>query len=152
MFEFNPEEVEDRSSDFELIPAGTEAKAMIIESDVDARDGWHRVSLTLEILEGKYEGRRVWDGLNMGHPNPTAASISEQTLKAICTAAGVTRLSGGIDELHGKPFSLTVGVQAAKGEYSAKNQIKKIKPLSAPTGFEGEPKAQEPGAEKAPWE
>ena len=151
-YSFNSDEVSDEIA---LIPKGTEVKAVVVESDIQNRDWGVRMPLVLEVTEGKHEGARIYDGLNLEHTNPKVGAIGQKQLKRLCMAVGVTRFKN-TDELHGKPFMLTVGIQEAQGGYDAKNQIGKMKPCEAPAGFEGklegEPKAQEVGKEKAPWE
>jgi len=147
-YSFDSNEVSDEVA---LIPKGTEVKAVVIESDIQDRDWGVRMPLVLEVTEGKYQGARIFDGFNLEHTNPKVGAIGQKQLKRLCVAVGVPRFKN-TDELHGKPFMLTVGVQEAQGGYDAKNQIGKMKPCEAPAGFEGEPKAQEVGKEKAPWE
>ena len=141
--------------DGDLIPAGTEVVAVVEESDIQDRDWGVRMPLVLKVAEGKYKDYLVTDGFNLEHTNPKVGAIGQKQLKRLCMAVGVTRFKN-TDELHGKPFMLTVGIQEAQGGYDAKNQIGKMKPCEAPAGFEGklegEPKAQEAGKEKAPWE
>ena len=147
-YSFDSNEVSDEVA---LIPKGTEVKAVVIESDIQDRDWGVRMPLVLEVTEGKHQGARIFDGFNLEHHNPKVQAIGQKQLKRLCVAVGVPRFKN-TDELHGKPFMLTVGVQEAQGGYDAKNQIGKMKPCEPPAGFDGEPKAQEVGKEKAPWE
>ena len=147
-FVFNSDEVNDEVL---LIPKGTKVKAMVVDSDIQERDWGVRMPVTLEVIDGEHEGMRIYDGLNLQHHNPKVQAIGQKQLKRLCMAVGVPRFKN-TDELHGKPFMLTVGVQEAQGGYDSKNQIGKMESCEPPPGFAGEPVAQEPGKEKAPWE
>tara|TARA_R110000824_G_scaffold212917_1_gene399223 strand:+ start:778 stop:1242 length:465 start_codon:yes stop_codon:yes gene_type:complete len=138
-----------------LIPKGTVVKAVVIESSIQEREWGVRMPLVVEVTEGEHSGSRITDGFNLEHTKPTVGAIGQKNLKKLCIAVGVPRFKD-TEELHGKPFMLTVGVQEEQNGYDAKNQIGKMKPCEAPAGFEGklegEPMAQEVGKEKAPWE
>lgn len=94
--------------------------------DTQANDGSHYIQLTIEILSPEYSSRLVWDRLNIKNKNPQAESIAKKNLKALCDGLGIKNLTD-TEELHGKPFSLKLGIQPAKDEYPASNTVKGYK-------------------------
>ena len=106
------------------IPAGTYL-AHITESDVaPLRSGnGTGLKLTLEIIEGQYKGRKVWDNLNIQHSNEDTQRIAQTQLSALCHAVNVIKLQDTA-ALHMKPVTIKVVVREAKGEYQASNNIK----------------------------
>jgi hypothetical protein len=118
---FNSEEVEPNIS-FEALPADW-YDVMIIESEMKetkAGNG-HYLELKEQVISGPYEGRFVWDRLNLDNPNETAVQIARATLSAICRAVslGVLRDS---TELHNLPLQARVAQKLYEGE--ARNEIK----------------------------
>ena len=111
---------------FDPIPAG-DYTAFIKESEMKQTkkgDG-NYLSLTIEILEGQYKGRNLWDNLNLQNPNQKTVQIAQSTLSQICRATGQMQVTDS-QELHNKPMIVTIGFQ--KGDQS-QNQIKKYKKL-----------------------
>lgn len=120
--EFDAETVAPRG-DLDPIPQGKYIVA-IIESEWAATkkgDG-HMVKLTLEVLEGEYKGRRVWDNLNLANPNQQAVEIAQRTLSSICHACGVLRVKD-TSELHNIPMLAKVVVKQEPG-YEPRNEVK----------------------------
>ncbi len=134
-FDYNAEEHKPLES-FDPIPAG-KYSAMIVESErkqTSAGTG-ERLSLTWLIVEGEYEGRKVFDGINLVNPNPKAVEISMRQLSSICRALGKLRIQDSA-ELHDIPCEIKVGVRPsgpdAKGVHrDASNEVKDYAPLQA---------------------
>ena len=95
---FNAAEVQPLES-FDAIPAGT-YEAVIAESEM-------YLELTIEIISGDYQGRRVWARLNLANPNVKAVEIARRELSSICRAVGVMN-PGDSAELHNIPFLVVV--------------------------------------------
>jgi hypothetical protein len=120
---FNAAEVEPQQS-LEPIPAGW-YRAVITASEekpTKAQTGSF-LMLTLEVIEGQHQGRKVFDRLNLNNPNATAVEIAQGTLSSICRAVGVMTPRNSSD-LHDKPFMVKLAVKPADGQYSASNDIK----------------------------
>lgn len=119
----------------------------IVESEIKPtknNDGCY-LSLTAEVLDGAYVGRKVFDRLNLQNPNPTAVEIGQRRLSAYCHATGVIRVADST-ALHGIPFKAKVAVVTDKtGQYDPRNEIKAIKHINDQTG---QPAA--PGGFQAP--
>ena len=104
---FNAAEVQPLES-FDAIPAGT-YEAVIAESEVKpTKSGTGSyLELTIEIISGDYQGRRVWARLNLANPNVKAVEIARRELSSICRAVGVMN-PGDSAELHNIPFLVVV--------------------------------------------
>ena len=104
---FNAADVKPLDS-FEAIPAGT-YEAVIVESEMKpTKSGTGSyLELTVEIVSGEYQGRRVWSRLNLANPNVKAVEIARRELSSICRAVGVMN-PGDSSELHNIPFLVVV--------------------------------------------
>ena len=88
-----------------LIPDGEVVKVSVVDSDIVERDWGLRMPVTVEILEGKWQGTRIVDGYNLKHHNPKTQNIGQKQLKRLCQAVGIEKFRD-TSELHGKPFML----------------------------------------------
>lgn len=107
---FNAAEVEPNVG-FDAIPAG-DYDAVITASELKetkAGDGKY-LALTLQILSGEYQNRKLWDRLNLQNKNEKAVQIARGTLSAICRAVGVLTPNDS-SELHDKPLRIRVKVR-----------------------------------------
>ena len=114
----------DPMTEFEPIPAG-DYLAQIVESEdrpTKAGTGEY-LNLTFEIMEGDYQGRRVWARLNLKNPNPTAVRLAIAELAAICRAIDVIRPSESA-ELHLLPMIISVKVKKRSDTGELANEIK----------------------------
>ena len=112
----------DPSVVMEPLPAGW-YKAVITTSEekpTKAQTGSY-LQLTLEVIDGQHQGRKITDRLNLNNPNATASEIAYRTLSAICHAVGVMTPRTS-DDLHDKPLMVKVKVKPADGQYGASNE------------------------------
>jgi hypothetical protein len=135
------------SAPLEPLPAGW-YKAVITESlekPTKAQTGSY-LQMTVEIIEGQYQGRKVIERLNLNNPNGTAVEIAQRTLSAICRAVGVMTPRDSSD-LHDKPFMVQVKVKPGEGAYGPSNEI------GGYVGVKGgaAPAAQPAAASVPPW-
>lgn len=153
---FNPEEYEPGSNSFEPLPKGWYT-AMITESEnkeTKSGDGTY-LSITFEIEDERYKGRKVWANLNLDNPNPKAVAIAQRNLADICRATGVMAPKDS-EDLHFKPLAIYLAVKEYNGEL--KNEVKGFKAIagaaSAPAPSNKKPAASaEPAAKKPPpWQ
>ncbi|MCK9466108.1 MAG: DUF669 domain-containing protein [Thiopseudomonas sp.] len=145
---------------FEPIPAGW-YECMIVESEMKpnkAGTGQY-LQLRLDVTEGQYSNRVLFERLNLDNPNSTAVEIAQRTLSAICHATGVLQPRDSSD-LHNIPLRVKVSVRPAGDGYDASNNIKGyeslggVKQQAAPVNAAktaAQPAAQS-GAAKKPWE
>ena len=98
---------------FRLLPPG-EYRVQITRSELkETRNGGPVLSLTYEIREGAFQGRRVWDYLRLWHANPVTAEIAMRRLKSIATASGCPNPNYIADssELHGREMRIKVSIR-----------------------------------------
>jgi hypothetical protein len=156
---FDPSEIpEDSRGGFEPLPAG-DYLCQILESDVaktKAGDG-EILKLTLEVVDGPYERRRIFENLNIRNPNPNAQGIAQRALADLCQACGLGIIRDS-EELHFKPFVAKVAIETDKtGQYEPKNRVKRFKPArgAPPTGKAGptpvQPISQPQAKPSRPW-
>ena len=120
---FNALEIEPATS-YEPIPADW-YKAVITETEekpTKAQTGSY-LQLTIEVIEGQHQGRRVFERLNLKNPNSVAVEIAQRSLSSICRSIGVNNPQNS-EELMDKPPMIKVAVKPAQGEYGASNEIK----------------------------
>jgi hypothetical protein len=168
------------SGDFEPIPAG-EYRAKIIESSIEeisSTDNKGRcLKLTWQIETGPYDGRLVWDRLNMWAENMIGKkgedagrdisgkvqSIANSQFAAIREATGRMTPQDS-SELHDIPCTIRVAVRVdPTGRYQPSNEIKAVKPVASGGQGRTAPPAQQRQApqvnrapannsgESAPW-
>ncbi|MBQ4315547.1 MAG: DUF669 domain-containing protein [Lentisphaeria bacterium] len=144
-FNFNANEVEPNSG-FTLMPAG-KYLAVITEDEMkDTKSGDGRyLSLTFEVLDGKFKGRKLWARLNLENKNAQAVQIARGDLSAICRAVGVMQLSDTV-QLHNIPLVITVKVKRNRETDEMQNEISGYEPKGTATAVT----AAQPAA-KAPW-
>jgi hypothetical protein len=144
----------------EALPPGN-YKVQILQSEMRVtRAGTGQMLwLDLEVLEGLYQGRHLYDQLNLINPNPTAEEIAQRTLSAICHAVGKLQVSDS-EELHLLPMAVKVAVQP-----NGYNEVKGYKPVqqaaatvaptpaqeSATTSVANQRPAPAVGSATAPW-
>ena len=77
---------------FEVLPPG-QYPAQIVDSETRVTKDGNGQYLWLEIdmLDGPYKGRKLFDRLNLINANPTTVEIAQRTLSAICHATGRCR-------------------------------------------------------------
>ncbi len=115
---------EDHPDEYELLPAGTYL-AQVCESEiVPTKKGDGQIlKATFQILEGQYEGRLIWERLNIKNPNPQAQSIALKSLAKLARACGIDFLEDS-EELHFKPVLVRLGIRKDKeGQYPDQNAI-----------------------------
>jgi len=140
---------------YDVLPAG-KYRAQIVESEMRVtRNGMGQfLWLMLDIIEGQYQGRKLFDQLNLVNSNPQTVEIAQRTLSAICHATGKLQVNDSVD-LHLVPMTIQVGVKPPKDGYSEKNTIRYLVPEKAPAApaYQAAPAAsQTPAAPAAaPW-
>ncbi len=112
------------SSTYEVLPPG-KYLAQIVASEMRAtKDGnGQYLYLEIDILEGQYTGRKLFDRLNLVNLNPEAVQIAQRTLSSICRAVGKMQVSNS-EQLHLIPLIADVRVRPPKGQYGESNSIR----------------------------
>jgi hypothetical protein len=122
----------------ELLPPGRYT-AQIVQSEMrptKAGDG-QMLWLELDVLDGPYQGRKLWDQLNLVNRNQQAVEIAQRTLSAICHAVGQIQVSDS-EQLHFRSMEITLAVEADSrdkhlpaAEQRKQNKVKGYGPVAA---------------------
>lgn len=104
------------------------------------------LQFTLEVLDGPFKGRKIWDRMNIRNPNSTAVDIANRQLAAMCRAVGVIKPNDSA-ELHNRPLLVTVAIEVDDRRRES-NTVKKYDSVGSP-GSMVAPPAQAPAP--APW-
>ena len=112
------------NTEYEVLPPGRYL-AQIVNSEMrPTKDGMGAyLYLEIDILEGQYQGRKLFDRLNLSNPNTTAVDIAQRTLSSICRAVGRLQVNNS-EQLHLLPFIADVRVRPPKGEFGESNSIR----------------------------
>ena len=153
--EFDANEYEPMGS-FDPIPVG-EYLVVISDSDIKptSKGTGKYLQLVYDVIDGEYQGRKLFDRLNILNENDTAQKIGKSQLSAICRAVGVMSPKDTA-ELHDKPFIVKVAIKPATEQYQASNTIKGYKSKDGEPVKEKKsepaPSSSAPAAKKKPWE
>lgn len=134
-------------SNFDVFPAG-KYLAQIVSSEMrPTKDGRGQyLFLELDILEGPFAGRKLFDRLNLVNDNPDTVNIATRTLSSICRATGQMQVKDS-EQLHLIPLIADVRVRPPKGQYGESNSIRYLprNAAAAPT-----PATRTPAGHAAP--
>lgn len=114
----------DPSIPFEILPADKYV-VEITKSELKPTKSGNGAFLELEysVLEGKYQGHKVWDRLCLEHPTQKTVEIARANLSAICHAVGVMQLKDST-QLHHLPLVVTVKTKKNEEKNEFYNEIK----------------------------
>ncbi len=127
---FDAQTVEPNDS-FDPLPNG-DYLCIITTSEMKptkAGDGAY-LELELQVIEGPYQGRKLWDRLNLNNANETTVKIAKGTLSAICRAVGVLQPKDSC-ELHDLPVLVKVACKKRDDTDELTNVIKSYKKRDA---------------------
>ena len=148
---FNALEVEP-STTFQPLPADW-YKCVITEAEerVTSKGNGSFLLLSIEVIDGNYSGRKVFDRLNLKNPNPTAVEIAQRSLSSICRAISVNSPKDS-SELCDKPMMVKLAVRAASGDYEASNDVKGYEAVNSEASAQPAPSgASSNGGSTPPW-
>ena len=134
---------------FELLPAGW-YNAIIDESAINpTKDGvgayWQ---LRFSVIDGQYQGRKVFARLNIRNANQTAQEIAYKQLSAIAHSVGVLQVQDS-SQLHGIPLKIRVRIRKdPSGQYEDQNEINGYKNINE--AVQGQAAAFAPAAPAMP--
>jgi len=158
---FNAEEYEPMGS-FEPLPVGEYTVVIESSEKKPASTGkGEYLQLVYNVVDGEYQGRKLFDRLNIVNESEQAQTIARRALSSICRAIGIMNPKNS-EELHDKPFVVKVGIRPAKGEYGPSNKITEYASMNGslpPTPekkTEKKPEGTTPAAastkKKMPWQ
>jgi len=120
---FNAHEVEPNVG-FEPIPAGKYLCVITNTEMKPTKNGaGEYLEIEMDVIEGAFKGRKVWDRLTLKHPNELTVRIARGTLSSICRAVGVMAPKDSI-ELHNLPFVVSVGCKKREDTGDLTNVVK----------------------------
>jgi hypothetical protein len=126
---FDPNAIPEDERNFDPVPAG-EYLLQVVESDLNRKGNNEMLKLTIDVMDGPFANRKIFENLNIRHENPTAQGIAQRALADLCIAVGVAGLRNS-EELHFKPFIGRVKIQEDKtGQYGPQNRIARYRPRS----------------------
>jgi len=79
--------------------------------------------LEMDVLEGPYQGRKLFDRLNLINENTQTVEIARSALSAICHATGRMKVQDS-EQLHLVPFIAVVRLRPAKNGYGESNTVR----------------------------
>ena len=114
----------DPNAGFEVYPAGKYLSQIVASEMRPTKDGRGQyLFLELDILEGPFAGRKLFDRLNLVNDNPDTVDIATRTLSSICRATGQMQVKDS-EQLHLIPLIADVRVRPPKGQYGESNSIR----------------------------
>jgi hypothetical protein len=125
---------------YEPIPEGVypiQAVAQELKSTKDSMGQF--ISVTFQVTDGQYANRQIFENFNIRNQNQQTVDIALRAIKGWLKATGGTgdeRLTMGlIRAMEGKEFLGQIYVEAARGQWDAKNRVRfsKCKPLDYQT-------------------
>lgn len=118
---------------YSILPAG-DYPAVIVASEMkpNKRRNGRFLALTLQVLHGQYQNRKLFENLNIDNPSAEAVKIARGTLSAICRAVGVMTPRDS-SELHNRPMVVTVKVKR-DSDSNPENRITKYAPMVTQAG------------------
>lgn len=126
---FNANNV-DPHTGFDPIPAGRYECAIVESSMKPTKNGQGQyLELVLEVLGGPHKGRKVWDNLNIVHPNDKAVEIAQSVLSAVCRAVGVMTPRDSL-ELHNRPMLVSIGLRRREDGGDYQNVVRKYEAIT----------------------
>lgn len=145
--------------EYTVIISSTEIKPTSKDKDKPVSEQRNKyLQLTYDVVEGDYQGRLVFDRLNIMNESPKAQEIGQRGLSAVCRAVGILHPKD-TDELKNIPFIVKLGIRKGDEKFGPTNDVKEYKridgiKLSEVTDTaKTEPTAKvEPTKAKRPWE
>ncbi len=111
------------------------------------------LELRIEVIDGQYQGRLVFDRLNLINPNSVAVDIARRSLASIAQAISVD-VKDSV-ELLDKPLMVKLAVRPAENGYDASNEVKGYDAAGAVTsvgeGLGAVAPAASNGSATPPW-
>ena len=121
----------DVKNTFDLIPGGTMVPAVVTSAEwKTSKAGVDYLQSEMTIFDGEWEGRKLWNNLNLMSTNETANNIAKAQLKTLVAGTGEATEQLEKDEVVSaimeSRVEVKVGVQRSD-EYGDKNTVKSMK-------------------------
>lgn len=123
---------DDVKDNFDPIPEGTYTAQISSVEMKDTKAGTGKyLKVALQITGPAYQGRLVFDNINVKNPNEDAVNIGIKTLKKIALAIGEDTIQD-TDQMVGANVEIKVKVKIDKtGQYDPQNEVKDYKPIGS---------------------
>jgi len=111
------------------------------------------IKVRYDIIGPAHQGRAIFGNLNIRNPNAKAEQIGRQQLGELMRAIGLAEIQD-TDQLIGGTCEIKLDIQAAEGEYAARNEVRGWKHGGAAAAPVSEKAAAKPAATAAkspPW-
>ena len=120
-------------TDFAALPNG-EYPCIVKESEFkENKAGTGKyLNLRLDIIDGQYKGRVIFDRLNLQNKNEIAVEIAKKQLAGLCRAAGKIKIKDS-SELHNIPVTVRLTFKKGTNGYDDSNDVKKYLPFASAT-------------------
>ena len=147
---FNANDYEDDFMDFEPIPAGKYPMAITASElkPTKAGDGSY-IELELTVVDGEFEGRKVWDRLCINHPKEQTQTIARGKLSSICKAVDVISPQDSC-ELHNIPMLVKVKQKKREDNGELTNEVSYYSSIENQAAGQS-PKQSAGNSEIPPW-
>ena len=107
------------------------------------------IELTIEIMDGDFSGRKIWERLNVNNPSEQTVQIARSQLNQLATALGQVPLKD-TDQLLEIPFTLTLDIDRKD---TTRNRVMGYSSASSAPRVAAKPApATATGSAKKPWE
>ena len=137
---------------FDAIPNGTYPVIVTASEMKETKAGNGKyLSLTFDIIDGDFKGRKVWENLNVVNPSAVSEKIGRSQLAALCKAVDVDKPTDS-NELHDKPLLITVRKDKKEADRNVVAGYSQISDsYEAPEAPKAPPKPA-PATGKKPWQ
>lgn len=124
-------------SNYDVLPPAKYLVQIIFSEMRPTKDGRGQyLYLELDVLEGQYAGRKLFDRLNLVNTNPDAVQIAQRTLSSLCRAVGKLQVNNS-EQLHLIPLIADVRVRPPSGGYGESNSMRYLPRSGAPGAAAG---------------
>ena len=106
------------------------------------------IELTIEIMDGDYSGRKIWERLNVNNPSEQTMQIARSQLNQLATALNQLPLKD-TDQLLEIPFTLTLDIDRKD---NTRNRVMGCSPASSTPRVAAKPAPAAASPAKKPWE
>lgn len=152
-FDINERADEGAVTEFTPIPAGMyKVVCEAAEETTTKSTGTEAMSFEWRVDNGEHKGRKLWDQLNVDHPNTSYSGREANRFRDICKSTGTVK-PNSLGDFPGSECVAEVIVEPASecGTYKAKNKIKAYLP-PVPQDSEAAPQAAPKRAGNSEWQ
>jgi hypothetical protein len=145
---YDPNMSTDRPN-MEPLPIGEYVVQITEAKRVDKDSGDVMVKLTMQVEDGEFAGRYLWENLNLRHSNAMAQEIAQRSFTELWREAmNLTQPPASLRDLEFKPFVAKVGIEKRKDTGENQNRIKAYKPLGHAPAAAAPPRGPAPAVNR----